>query len=62
MLKLLDLQVEVLTAEQIKSFDRVALVDVQPHYFPGLLPQVDLVIDHHPEQHGLQRGLQGHPA
>jgi nanoRNase/pAp phosphatase (c-di-AMP/oligoRNAs hydrolase) len=52
MLKLLDLQVEVLTAEQIKSFDRVALVDVQPHYFPGLLPQVDLVIDHHPEQHG----------
>jgi nanoRNase/pAp phosphatase (c-di-AMP/oligoRNAs hydrolase) len=52
MLKLLDLQVEVLTAEQIKSFDRVALVDVQPHYFPGLLPHVDLVIDHHPEQHG----------
>ncbi len=52
MLKLLDLQVEVLTAEQIRSFDRVALVDVQPHYFPGLLPQVDLVIDHHPEQPG----------
>jgi nanoRNase/pAp phosphatase (c-di-AMP/oligoRNAs hydrolase) len=52
MLKLLDLQIEVMTAEQIKSFDRVALVDVQPHYFPGLLPQVDLVIDHHPEQPG----------
>jgi nanoRNase/pAp phosphatase (c-di-AMP/oligoRNAs hydrolase) len=52
MLKLLDLQVEVMTAEQIKGFDRVALVDVQPHYFPGLLPQVDLVIDHHPEQTG----------
>lgn len=52
MLKLLDLQIEVLTAEQIKSFDRVALVDVQPHYFPGLLPHVDLVIDHHPEQTG----------
>jgi nanoRNase/pAp phosphatase (c-di-AMP/oligoRNAs hydrolase) len=52
MLKLLDLQIEVMTAEQIKSFDRVALVDVQPHYFPGLLPQVDLVIDHHPEQSG----------
>ena len=52
MLKLLDLQVEVLTAEQIKSFDRIALVDVQPHYFPGLLPHVDLVIDHHPEQPG----------
>jgi len=52
MLKLLDLQIEVMTADQIKSFDRVALVDVQPHYFPGLLPQVDLVIDHHPEQPG----------
>jgi nanoRNase/pAp phosphatase (c-di-AMP/oligoRNAs hydrolase) len=52
MLKLLDLQVEVLTAEQVKSFDRIALVDVQPHYFPGLLPHVDLVIDHHPEQSG----------
>jgi nanoRNase/pAp phosphatase (c-di-AMP/oligoRNAs hydrolase) len=52
MLKLLDLQIEVLTGEQIKSFDRIALVDVQPHYFPGLLPHVDLVIDHHPEQSG----------
>jgi nanoRNase/pAp phosphatase (c-di-AMP/oligoRNAs hydrolase) len=52
MLKLLDLQIEVMTAEQIKGFDRIALVDVQPHYFPGLLPQVDLVIDHHPEQTG----------
>jgi nanoRNase/pAp phosphatase (c-di-AMP/oligoRNAs hydrolase) len=52
MLKLLDLQIEVMTAEQIKSFDRVALVDVQPHYFAGLLPHVDLVIDHHPEQPG----------
>jgi nanoRNase/pAp phosphatase (c-di-AMP/oligoRNAs hydrolase) len=52
MLKLLDLQIEVMTAAQIKSFDRVALVDVQPHYFAGLLPHVDLVIDHHPEQLG----------
>jgi nanoRNase/pAp phosphatase (c-di-AMP/oligoRNAs hydrolase) len=52
MLKLLDLQVEVLTVDQIKSFDRIALVDVQPHYFPGMLPHVDLVIDHHPEQPG----------
>jgi nanoRNase/pAp phosphatase (c-di-AMP/oligoRNAs hydrolase) len=52
MLKLLDLQIEVLTPAQVKSFDRIALVDVQPHYFPGLLPQVDLVVDHHPEQSG----------
>jgi nanoRNase/pAp phosphatase (c-di-AMP/oligoRNAs hydrolase) len=52
MLKLLDLQIEVLTPGQVKSFDRIALVDVQPHYFPGLLPHVDLVVDHHPEQPG----------
>jgi nanoRNase/pAp phosphatase (c-di-AMP/oligoRNAs hydrolase) len=52
MVKLLDLTVEVLTPEQLREFDRIALVDVQPHYFPGLLPHVDLVIDHHPEQTG----------
>ncbi len=52
MLKLLDLQIEVLQPDEIREFDKVALVDVQPHYFPGLLPQADLVIDHHPEQHG----------
>lgn len=52
MVKLLDLGYEVLTPHEVRSFDRVALVDVQPHYFPGLLPQADLVIDHHPEQSG----------
>jgi nanoRNase/pAp phosphatase (c-di-AMP/oligoRNAs hydrolase) len=52
MVKLLDLKIETLTAEEIKGFDRIAMVDVQPHYFPGLLPHVDLVIDHHPEQAG----------
>ncbi|MGQ0732703.1 MAG: DHH family phosphoesterase [Acidobacteriota bacterium] len=52
MVKMLDLHLEVLTADQIQAFERVALVDVQPHYFGGLLPQVDLVIDHHPEQGG----------
>ena len=52
MVKLLDLKIEVLTPEQFKEFDKIALVDVQPHYFPGLLPHVDLVIDHHPEQSG----------
>jgi nanoRNase/pAp phosphatase (c-di-AMP/oligoRNAs hydrolase) len=55
MLKLLDLRVEVLAPEQIQEFERIALVDVQPHYFPGLLPGVvDLVIDHHPQQAGHQ--------
>ena len=28
------------------------MVDVQPHYFGGLIDRADLVIDHHPEQPG----------
>lgn len=52
MVKLLDLHYDVLTPGQVREFDKIALVDVQPHYFPGLVPQADLVIDHHPEQPG----------
>jgi nanoRNase/pAp phosphatase (c-di-AMP/oligoRNAs hydrolase) len=52
MVKLLDLKIETVEPSQLKEFDKIALVDVQPHYFPGLLPHVDLVIDHHPEQAG----------
>jgi nanoRNase/pAp phosphatase (c-di-AMP/oligoRNAs hydrolase) len=52
MVNLLDLHVEAVTVESLKEFDRVAMVDVQPHYFGGLIDRVDLVIDHHPEQPG----------
>ncbi|MGH8430697.1 MAG: DHH family phosphoesterase, partial [Solimonas sp.] len=52
MVKLLDLQIENITAANVHEFDRVAMVDVQPHYFPGLVERCDLVIDHHPEQPG----------
>jgi nanoRNase/pAp phosphatase (c-di-AMP/oligoRNAs hydrolase) len=52
MANLLDIHVEPLTLESVKDFDRVAMVDVQPHYFGGAIEQVDLVIDHHPEQPG----------
>jgi nanoRNase/pAp phosphatase (c-di-AMP/oligoRNAs hydrolase) len=52
MLNLLDIQVEAITPESLKEYDRVAMVDVQPHYFGGLIDRVDLVIDHHPEQTG----------
>src|SRR6185295_16240422 len=37
---------------QVSNYDRVAMVDVQPHYFSGAIDRVDLVIDHHPEQTG----------
>jgi nanoRNase/pAp phosphatase (c-di-AMP/oligoRNAs hydrolase) len=52
MASLLDIHVEAITPESLKDFDRVAMVDVQPHYFGGLIDRVDLVIDHHPEQPG----------
>src|SRR5213594_2656139 len=52
MANLLDIHVEPITPESLKDFDRVAMVDVQPHYFGGLIDRVDLVIDHHPEQPG----------
>ncbi len=52
MVNLLDIHVEIMTPETIREFDRICMVDVQPHYFGGLIDRVDLVIDHHPEQTG----------
>jgi nanoRNase/pAp phosphatase (c-di-AMP/oligoRNAs hydrolase) len=52
MVNLLDIHVEAITHESLKEYDRVAMVDVQPAYFGGLIDRVDLVIDHHPEQPG----------
>ena len=52
MLKLLEIGVEQVTAEQFGSFEKIALVDVQPHYFGEALRHVDLVVDHHPETSG----------
>src|SRR5262245_48442809 len=52
MVNLLDIHVEAITPQTLKEYDRVAMVDVQPHYFGGLIDRVDLVIDHHPEQPG----------
>ncbi len=51
MANLLDIHVETIASDALQEFDRVCMVDVQPHYFPGL-DRVDLVIDHHPEQPG----------
>ena len=52
MVNLLDIHVEHITPETLQDYDRLAMVDVQPHYFGGLIDRVDLVIDHHPEQPG----------
>jgi nanoRNase/pAp phosphatase (c-di-AMP/oligoRNAs hydrolase) len=52
MANMLDIHVEHVTPASFQEFDRIATVDVQPHYFGGMLDRVDLVIDHHPEQTG----------
>src|SRR3954468_5719595 len=52
MMNLLDIHVEIVGPGQLETFDRIAMVDVQPHYFGGAIDRVDLVIDHHPEQSG----------
>ena len=52
MASLLDIQVEAVTPASLGEFDRVAMVDVQPHYFGELFGKVDLVIDHHPLRSG----------
>ena len=52
MANMLDIHVEHITPASLHEFERIATVDVQPHYFGGMLDRVDLVIDHHPEQPG----------
>jgi len=52
MVNLLDIHVEPVTPESVKEYDRVVMVDVQPHYFGGAIDRADLIIDHHPEQPG----------
>ena len=50
MVKLLEIEIEKLTAADLKQFDRIALVDLQPPHLSRPPQEVDLVIDHHPEQ------------
>jgi len=47
MLRLLDVTVELVDTETLRSFRSVALLDVQPVYFGERLPHAHVVIDHH---------------
>jgi len=50
MIKILEIEVEVIEAGDVDAYDMVAMVDVQPSFFEERLGVVDLVIDHHPEE------------
>lgn len=53
MLKLLEIELEHLDNKNIKEYQKITMVDVQPSYFgDDLLNDVDAVIDHHPRQKG----------
>ncbi|MBI4590338.1 MAG: DHH family phosphoesterase [Candidatus Rokubacteria bacterium] len=49
MCKILDIEVDEIQAGAMDEYDRVAMVDAQPGFFQERFEQVDLVIDHHPE-------------
>lgn len=48
MCKILEIEVEEISAQALDEFDRVAMVDVQPSFLEERFHDVDLVIDHHP--------------
>src|SRR6185312_312516 len=33
---------------ELRAFDKIAMVDVEPPYFGDKIPRADIVIDHHP--------------
>src|SRR5690348_13780943 len=48
MVHLLEIEVLPASTEELATFDKIAMVDVQPPFFGEKLPRADIVIDHHP--------------
>jgi nanoRNase/pAp phosphatase (c-di-AMP/oligoRNAs hydrolase) len=49
MMRILEIDVEEIKARALDDFDMVAMVDAQPSFFEEIRSEIDLVIDHHPE-------------
>ncbi|HEV8308099.1 MAG TPA: bifunctional oligoribonuclease/PAP phosphatase NrnA [Methylomirabilota bacterium] len=49
MVMALEIEVEHVTVADLARFDALAMVDVQPAFCEETLPEIALVIDHHPE-------------
>ncbi len=49
MIKLLEIEVEPFREELLERGNKLVMVDVQPPYFQREFPQVDVLIDHHPQ-------------
>ena len=52
MVAALEMEVEHITVADLRRFDALAMVDVQPSFCEEALPEVAVVIDHHPEAKG----------
>lgn len=52
MVRALEMEVEHVTVADLARFDALAMVDVQPSFCEEALPEVLIVIDHHPEPKG----------
>src|SRR5262249_48320417 len=48
----LEIEVEHVTVADLARFDALAMVDVQPSFCEEALPEIAVVIDHHPEAKG----------
>lgn len=50
MVKLLEIEIEKITKASLKDFHHIAVVDLQPPHLANPPEEIDLVVDHHPEQ------------
>jgi len=50
MTRILEIDVERIVPGDLADYDRIAMVDTQPAFFEEAVGEVDLVIDHHPEE------------
>jgi len=50
MTRILEIDVERVVLADLAGYDRIAMVDTQPAFFEETVGEVDLVIDHHPEE------------
>jgi nanoRNase/pAp phosphatase (c-di-AMP/oligoRNAs hydrolase) len=48
MVHLLEIEILSATTNDLATFDKIAMVDVQPPFFGERIPRADIVIDHHP--------------
>jgi nanoRNase/pAp phosphatase (c-di-AMP/oligoRNAs hydrolase) len=48
MMRLLDIEVQTISPDDLSGYDRVVMLDTQPSHFKNITFRVDAIIDHHP--------------